>query len=120
MLCSKNRVNPLKSTATIPRLELQAAVLSTTLERSVPWAFSVQLLPTTYWTDSMIVLGFINNQQRHFHTFVANRVNKIRQRSHTLQWRFVPGESNPADLLTRKKLPSQLNQKTWMSGPAFL
>ena len=68
----------------------------------------------------MIVLGFINNQQRRFHTYVANRVNKIRQRSHTSQWRFIPGESNPADLLTRKKLPSQFNQKTWMSGPAFL
>ena len=68
----------------------------------------------------MIVLGFINNQQRRFHTYVANRVNKIRQRSHTSQWRFIPGESNPADLFTRKKLPSQFNQKTWMSGPAFL
>ena len=120
MLCSKNRVNPLKSTATIPRLELQGAVLSTTLESSVSRALSVQLLPTTYWTDSMIVLGFINNQQRRFHTYVANRVNKIRQTSHTSQWRFIPGESNPADLLTRKKLPSQFNQKTWMSGPAFL
>ena len=56
MLCSKNRVNPLKSTATIPRLELQAAVLCTSLESSISKALSIQLLPTSFWTDSMIVL----------------------------------------------------------------
>ena len=50
MLCSKNRVNPLKSTATIPRLELQAAVLCTSLESSISKALSIQLLPTSFWT----------------------------------------------------------------------
>ena len=48
MLCSKNRVNPLKSTATIPRLELQAAVLCTSLESSISKALSIQLLPTSF------------------------------------------------------------------------
>ena len=120
MLCSKNRVNPLKSTATIPRLELQAAVLCTSLESSISKALSIQLLPTSFWTDSMIVLGFINNTQRRFHTYVSNRINKIRQRSDPSQWFFVPGDVNPADVLTRKKLPSQFDQKSWMNGPAFL
>ena len=120
MLCSKNRVNSLKSTATIPRLELQAAVLCTSLESSISKALSIQLLPTSFWTDSMIVLGFINNTQRRFHTYVSNRINKIRQRSDPSQWFFVPGDVNPADVLTRKKLPSQFDQKSWMNGPAFL
>ena len=68
----------------------------------------------------MIVLGFINNTQRRFHTYVSNRINKIRQRSDPSQWFFVPGDVNPADVLTRKKLPSQFEQKSWMNGPAFL
>ena len=108
MLCSKNRVNPLKSTATIPRLELHAAVLYTSLECSISKALLIPLLPTSFWTDSMIVLGFINKQRR-FQTYVSNRVNTIRQRSDPSQWFFVPGEINPADLLTRKKLPSQFD-----------
>ena len=120
MLCSKNRVNPLKSTATIPRLELQAAVLCTSLESAISKALSIQLLPTSFWTDSMIVLGFINNTQRRFHTYVSNRINKIRQKSDPSQWFFVPGDVNPSDVLTRKKLPSQFDQKSWMNGPAFL
>ena len=83
-------------------------------------ALTVQLLPTSYWTDSMITLGFIKNTHRRFHTYVANRINKIRQTTHPEQWFFVPGESNPADLLTRKKLPAQLDQNIWNNGPTFL
>ena len=120
LVCSKNRVAPLKVTTTIPRMELQSAVLSSVLARVVMNALTVQLLPTSYWTDSMITLGFIKNTHRRFHTYVANRINKIRQTTHPEQWFFVPGESNPADLLTRKKLPAQLDQNIWNNGPTFL
>ena len=85
LVCSKNRVAPLKVTTTIPRMELQSAVLSSVLERAVMNALTVQLLPTSYWTDSMITLGFIKNTHRRFHTYVANRINKIRQTTHPEQ-----------------------------------
>ena len=31
-----------------------------------------------YWTDSKVVLGFINNESRRFHVYVASRVQLIR------------------------------------------
>ena len=120
MVCSKNRVCPIKSTITIPRLELQAAVLSTTLEEVVTRALSVELLETSYWTDSMVVLGFINNSHRRFHTYVANRLGKIRSSTTPKQRFFISGESNPADLLTRKRLPSNFDQASWYNGPTYL
>ncbi|KAJ8019886.1 hypothetical protein HOLleu_41658 [Holothuria leucospilota] len=42
-----------------------------------------------FWTDSMIVLGYIRNEERRFKTFVANRVSKIRENSSPDQWRHV-------------------------------
>ena len=30
-----------------------------------------------FWTDSNVVLGYIGNEARRFHTFVANRVQRI-------------------------------------------
>ena len=93
--------------------------MSSVLTRAVMNALTVQLLPTSYWEDSMITLGFIRNTHRRFYTYVANRINKIKQTTHPEQWFFVPGESNPADLLTTKKLPAQLDQNIWNNGPTM-
>lgn len=50
---------------TIPRLELTAAEVSVTM--------SSMLREEFVWTDSKVVLAYINNEARHFHTFVAKR-----------------------------------------------
>ena len=75
----------------------------------------------TYWTDSTTVIKYINNDQARFHTFVANRVQAIRDKTDPNQWRYVGGKDNPADDASRgMKIDRLLEQKRWLSGPDFL
>jgi len=43
------------------------------------------------------VLQYINNVDKRFHTFVANRIAVSRERTYPLQWRYVNSACNPAD-----------------------
>ena len=39
-----------------------------------------------FWSDSKVVLGYIHNDSRRFHIFVANRVQQIRESTNPNQW----------------------------------
>jgi hypothetical protein len=73
-----------------------------------------------YWTDSKIVLGFINNEAKRFHVYVANRVQKIRDMTSVDQWHHVSTCSNPADLASRGTSADELLKSMWLNGPEFL
>ena len=74
-----------------------------------------------FWTDSKIVLGYIANNARRFHVFVANRVQQIREHTEVSQWRYVSTRENPADLASRGASVSELLDKSlWFHGPKFL
>ena len=119
LVMSKSRVAPTKS-ITIPRLELQAAVLSAKIDSSLTEELDLTLGPSYFWTDSEIVLRYINNESRRFHVFVANRVSIIHQLTAVKQWSFVPGTQNPADLLTRGEKMQEQDKSFWLKGPQFL
>ena len=73
------------------------------------------------FTDSEVVIGYISNEAHHFHVYVGNRVQHIRDRSDPEQWHHMPGKDNPADKASRSLTPSQLlKKKRWLSGPDFL
>lgn len=50
-----------------------------------------------FWTDSTVVLGYINNDARRFQVFVANRIDRIKSSTKPEQWAYVASEDNPAD-----------------------
>ena len=75
----KSRVAPTKIT-TIPRLELTVAVVSAKVAVMVQKELNYVNMKQYFWTDSKVVLGYINNDAKRFHTFVANRVQVIRSR----------------------------------------
>ena len=54
-----------------------------------------------FWTDSKVVIGYIKNDARRFKTFVANRVQRIRDNTDVQQWCYVPTGENPADSASR-------------------
>ena len=117
---SKARVAPLKK-MTIVRLETQAAVLAVRLAEAIRRELRLPIDEVWFWSDSMVVLQYITNERRRFHTFVANRIAEIRQSSEPTQWRHVPGEMNPADDCSRGLPASQLTEQSrWLQGPAFL
>ena len=54
-----------------------------------------------FWTDSSIVLSYINNDAKRFNVFVANRVQQIKDYTTSSQWRYVKSEDNIADCASR-------------------
>jgi hypothetical protein len=84
----KSRVSPLKPT-TIPRLELTAAVVSVKVSSILCDELDLVNAVEVFWTDNQVVLGYINNDARRFHVFVANRVQEIRDNTSPDQWKYV-------------------------------
>lgn len=80
----------------------------------------IENLQEFYWTDSQVVLAYINNAAKRFHTFVVNRIQQIRQSTSPDQWQHVISESNPADHASRGLNETQLKDSNWLQGPAFL
>jgi len=120
LLFAKSRLAPLKA-VTIPRLELTAVALSVKIHKYVQSQLEQPVNATFFWTDSMIVLQYIRNDAKRFHTFVANRVALIRELSEPSQWRPVDSRSNPADDAPRgMSVDELLENKRWFSGPDFL
>lgn len=119
LVVGKSRVSPSKVT-TVPRLELTAAVVSVKISNMLKEEFGSADTEEFFWTDSKAVLGYIKNEARRFHTFVANRVQKIHLSSAPQQWRYVPTNENPADHASRGLTPSELLSSTWLTGPKFL
>ena len=75
----------------------------------------------TFWTDSMTVILYIENESKRFHTYVANRVSVIREDSGPLQGRYIDTKSNPADDASRGVTAECFVQNDrWIKGPAFL
>ena len=100
LVASKGRICPIKQVS-IPRLELQAAVMAAQISDMMCRELDVQVARSYFWSDSQIVLAYIGNTEKRFKIYVANRVSTIRSLTSPKQWKFVPGKDNPADCITR-------------------
>ena len=120
LIMAKSRLAPLKA-MTIPRLELSAAVLATRLDRMIKEEVDMVVHSSTFWTDSTCVLRYIENKDKRFQIFVANRVSAILDQSTAAQWRYVESTLNPADEASRGMTEDELliNER-WKQGPPFL
>jgi len=77
LVIGKSRVAPLKQ-ITVPRLELAAATVSANTSKFLRQELSYTDIKENFWTDSKIVLGYVNNEAKRFHVYVANRIQQIR------------------------------------------
>ena len=111
LVLGKARVAPLKM-VTIPRLELTAAVVSVRVSEMLRQELQYEGVQEIFWTDSKVVLGYIKNDSKRFHVFVANRVQQIRDQTSPSQWRRC---------LAWYHCQTELVEGSrWISGPKFL
>ncbi|XP_066499342.1 uncharacterized protein [Hoplias malabaricus] len=119
LIMGKARVAPTK-VVTIPRLELTAAVISAAVSSMLKEELELRIDEEHFWTDSRVVLGYVSNEARRFHVFVANRVQRIRETTDPQQWHYVDTSENPADHASRGLRVSEMINSNWFQGPKFL
>ncbi|GFX91198.1 uncharacterized protein TNCV_1246131 [Trichonephila clavipes] len=119
-LCSKSRVAPVKPITT-PRLESCACVLLSQLLEKVLHSLTLPIQQIMLWTDSNIVLAWIQRFPEQLKTFIGNRIKIIQRLTRNCQWNHVSSNENPADLISRGLNASDISSKQlWWHGPDFL
>ena len=110
----KARVTPMKQ-MTVPRLEFMAATVSARMSKFLREELSYQEIKKHFWT------GYINNDAKRFHTYVANRVQEIRDVTKPSLWGYVESKENPADDASHgSEVKHLVNGSRWLNGPSFL
>ena len=95
--------------------ELAKQVLQVEKEIDIP-----SLQPTQFFTDSEDVLAWLNNNKDIAKRYITSRHNRICTISDANQGRYIPTNTNPADVGTRPSSVDNLKKSDWIKGPAFL
>ena len=120
LIASKTRVAPIKR-LTIPRLELNGALILARLLSHCKDVLDLPLNAVHAWTDSTVVLAWIQGDPRRFKVYVGNRVAQILDLTPADCWKHVRSGENPADCASRGIFPSELlEHDLWWKGPQWL
>ncbi|XP_011883919.1 PREDICTED: uncharacterized protein LOC105571059 [Vollenhovia emeryi] len=120
LLSGKSKVAPIKPLS-IPRLELQAAVLLTRLIKSLRETIPVESSDCYCWTDSTVTLAWLSQHPSRWKTFVSHRVAEIQANVPGARWNHVASADNPADCASRGLYGGELPlHPLWWHGPSWL
>ena len=93
------------------------------LDASCPSTFAKDSIPEQLhgWTDSTLVLSWLQKIPRSWNTFIAKHVQAIRDTLKLKHEKNVSSEDNPVDLAARGKSTDQLDSATlWLNSPRWL
>ena len=107
-------------TLSIPKLELNAALLSARQAEYVKKSLRQPLSARFLWTDSSCVRNWIRAIAASYQPFVSHRIGEVQSLTEPHEWRFVSGRLNPADCATRSRLEEEALPSLWLRGPEFL
>ena len=125
IVLSKSKIAP-KSRLTIPRLELNGAVLSKRLEEFVTGTLDLQFENVYHLVDSSTVLGYLHKPDSKLKPFEGIRVSEVQAAGKFTEgrlhnWSWLEGIDNPADWATKPRKAEELIQGGfWQKGPRFL
>ena len=100
LIFGKSRVT-LVNYVSIQRHRLTAVTLSVKISKILREELDIYISSEVFWTDSQVVLGYINNDSWRFKIFVANHVQFIWDNTDTEQWQYISTHDNPADNASR-------------------
>ena len=119
LLTSKQRVTPCgKKKLTLPKLELTATLVGARLARHFMTLFDFSSI--YLWTDSSVVLSWLNHLDNLKDVYVSNRSIELRYLIDdcTMLMHHISTKCNPADILSRGYAVKQLvNHQLWLHGP---
>ena len=115
-VCGRARVSPMNPTS-IPRLELLACVLLSSLYQDVISSFPNH--HAFFYSDSVTCIFWIRNHTKKLKSWVNSRVSVVRRVCQCSRWFHVPSECNIADLGSRG-CTSGDQLSMWLHGPEFL
>ncbi|XP_055585561.1 uncharacterized protein LOC129738407 [Uranotaenia lowii] len=117
---AKTRVAPLKYVS-IPRLELQAAVIGARLAQDVVEQHRLPITQRFFWSDSRDVLCWLKSDHRKYTKYIGARVGEILEKTNVAEWNWVPSKLNVADEGTKwQKTPDLHSSSRWFRGPDFI
>ena len=120
LISAKNRIAPARQ-ITIPRLELNGAVLACRLREKNIHELTFHCNSVVHIIDSSIVLSQIHSESHMFNTFVATRISEIQMKSNLSEWYWIESKLNVADYVTKPCKPHKLKlDSMWQRGPEFL
>ena len=117
-VAAKTRVAPLKE-LTIPRLELQAAVLRGRLGKSIQEESRFSFERVHYLSDSCVAEPWVKAETPSFKPFVSCRSAEIQSNSSPENWSHCPTSLSVADDLTKGISAGEVHGR-WFNGPEFL
>ena len=88
MVTSKTKVAPVKSLS-MPRLELCGAALLSKVLTTVRQALNIPIQDVHAWSDSSIVLAWLDGLPKRYKTYVGNRIASITNLIPPIAWKHV-------------------------------
>ena len=125
LMFSKSKIAP-KSRITVPRLELNGAVLSKRLSEFAQSHLDHKFGNVYHLVDSSTVLGYLHKQDAKLKPFEGIRVSEVQAagtfvEGRLLNWSWVESGNNPADYTTKPRKVAELTSGGfWQKGPGFL
>ena len=120
LISAKARIEPTNKIS-IPRMELQDAVMSCWLHNAVKNSLGMKFNEEVHIVDSGAVMDMIIKESTSCKEFVGTRIGEIRNKSDVGTWACVQSKDNPADLGTHGIKPDEMGEGSfWQEGPQWL
>ena len=125
LVMSKSKIAP-KHRITVPRLELNGAVLGKRLKEFIVGELDLDFANIYHLVDSSTVLGYLHKPDAKLKPFEGIRVSEVQTSGEFIDgrlknWSWVESNDNPADWATKPRTVSELKIGSfWQSGPSFL
>jgi len=120
LVMSKSKIAP-KSRITVPRLELNGAVLAKRIREFLVGLIGLEFSNVYHVVDSSTVLGYMHKVDSKLIRVSEVQRSGVFQDGRLKNWAWVDGDLNPADWATKPRNVPELDLGGfWQKGPLFL